>query len=141
MISKKIVLKFPKESSNKPIVYNVSKKYDLTFNIMYAKIFPRKEGSLVLEISGNDDDFQKGIEYIKSNRVDVQFIEENISRDEEKCYHCGFCVVACPTDAFTIDDRSTMKVELYKDRCIACGLCVKACPVKAIKLSDVSLFI
>ena len=136
MISKKIVLKFSKELSNKPILHDVSKKYDLTFNIMYAKIFPRKEGFLVLEISGNDNNFQKGIEYIVSNGVNVQFIEENIFRDEDRCYHCGFCVAACPTDAFTIDDRSTMKVELYKERCIACGLCVKACPTKAVKLSE-----
>ncbi len=136
MISKKIVLKFPKESSNKPIVHNVSKKYDLTFNIMYARIFPRKEGFLVLEISGNDNNFQKGMEYIRSNGVDVQFIEENIFRDETLCYHCGFCIAACPTNAFVIDNRATMKVELHKERCIACGLCVKACPTKAVKLSE-----
>ena len=136
MLSKKVVLKFPREIAGKPLTSDLARKFNLTFNIMSAQIFPRKEGKLILEISGEDSDFEKGIEYLKENGVDLHFIEESINRDEQKCYHCGFCLPVCPTDALTIDDRSTMKVELYKDRCIACGYCVRVCPVKAIELSE-----
>ena len=137
MFSKKIVLKFPKEIADKPLVSDICKKYDLTFNIMKANIFPRREGILTLEISANsEEDFFKGIDYLRKNSVSISFVEESIQRDEDKCYHCGFCVAVCPTDALTIEDRKTMRVELYKDRCIACGYCVKVCPVKAMSLPE-----
>ncbi|AEA33141.1 NIL domain-containing protein [Hippea maritima] len=136
MISKKIVLRFPKDIADKPLISDICKKYDLTFNIMKANIFPRKEGVLTLEISGEDKAFYKGIDYLKQNGVELTFVEESIKRNEEKCYHCGFCVAVCPTQALTINDRKTMRVDLYKDRCIACGYCVKVCPVKAMNLEN-----
>ncbi len=136
MLSKKVALRFPKEIAGKPLTSNLVREFNLTFNIMSAQIFPRKEGRLILEIAGEEEDFNRGIEYLRRNGVELQFIEETIDRDEEKCYHCGFCLPVCPTDALVIEDRHTMRVELYKDRCIACGYCVKVCPVKAIELSE-----
>ncbi len=136
MISKKIMLKFNKATSNQPIISNLAKTYNLTFNIMSAQIFPRKEGFVIFELTGNETDFQKGTQYLKDNGINIQLIEESIIRDDDKCYHCGFCVAVCPTEALIIDDKKTMKVNLHKDRCIACGYCVGVCPVKAIKLSE-----
>ncbi|WP_035587450.1 NIL domain-containing protein [Hippea jasoniae] len=136
MISKKVVLRFPKDIADKPLVSDICKKFDLTFNIMRANIFPRKEGILTLEISGKKDNFDKGLDYLEENGVSIRFVEESIQRDEKLCYHCGFCVAVCPTEALTITDRKTMYVELFKDRCIACGYCVKVCPVKAMSLPE-----
>ncbi len=136
MISKKVVLRFPEEIADKPLVSDICKKFNLTFNIMRANIFPRKEGILTLEIAGEKQLFDKGIEYLKDNGVSINFVEESINRDENRCYHCGFCVTVCPTEALTITDRKSMRVELFKDRCIACGYCVKVCPVKAMSLPE-----
>ncbi len=136
MVSKKVVLRFPEEIADKPLVSDICKKFNLTFNIMRANIFPRKEGILTLEIVGEKQLFDKGIEYLKENGVSINFVEESINRDENRCYHCGFCVAVCPTEALTIIDRSSMRVELFKDRCIACGYCVKVCPVKAMSLPE-----
>ncbi len=136
MISKKIMLKFPKEISDKPFASDLSRKFDLIFNIMSAQIFPRKEGHLIIELIGDEENFESGINYLKDNGVEIQFIEDSIIRDEQKCYHCGFCLPVCPTKALIIEDRTTMKVELHKENCIACGYCVKVCPVKAIELSE-----
>ncbi len=136
MISKKIMLRFPKETSDKPFTSDLSRKYNLQFNIMSAEIFPRKEGHLIIELSGNENDFENGINYLKNNGVNIQFIEESITLDENRCYHCGFCLPVCPTDALIIKDKNTMKIELNKKECIACGHCVKVCPVKAIELSE-----
>ena len=136
MISKKVVLRFPEEIAEKPLVSDICKKFNLTFNIMRANIFPRKEGILTLEISGEDNSFYNGIQYLKDNGVSISFVEESINRDESKCYHCGFCVAVCPTEALTITDRKTMRVDLFKDKCIACGYCVKVCPVKAMSLPE-----
>ncbi len=134
MISKKIMLIFPKEISSKPFTSNLSKQYNLTFNIMSAQIFPRQEGRLILELSGEENDFENGINYLKTNGISIQFIEDNITIDYDKCYHCGFCLPVCPTNALMIKDKKTMKIELNKSDCIACGYCVKVCPVKAIEL-------
>ncbi len=136
MISKKVVLRFPEEIAGKPLVSDICKKFDLTFNIMRANIFPRKEGILTLEISGEKASFTSGIQYLKDNGVSINFVEESINRDENKCYHCGFCVAVCPTEALTIINRKTMKVDLFKDRCIACGYCVRVCPAKAMSLPE-----
>ncbi len=136
MISKKVVLRFPEEIADKPLISDICKKFDLTFNIMRANIFPRKEGILTLEISGERNSFDNGIKYLEENGVSINFVEESINRDENRCYHCGFCVAVCPTEALTIIDKSTMRVDLFKDRCIACGYCVKVCPVKAMSLPE-----
>ena len=136
MISKKVVLRFPEEIADKPLISDICKKFDLTFNIMRANIFPRKEGILTLEISGESNSFNNGIKYLEKNGVSINFVEESINRDENRCYHCGFCVAVCPTEALTIIDKSTMRVDLFKDRCIACGYCVKVCPVKAMSLPE-----
>ena len=44
MISKRIVLHFPKRLVDEPIVYNLIKEHDLKFNILKASITPEEEG-------------------------------------------------------------------------------------------------
>jgi ABC-type methionine transport system ATPase subunit len=52
MYSKMISLRFPKKVVNEPITVNLVKNFDLSFNILKATIYPRKEGFMVLELSG-----------------------------------------------------------------------------------------
>ena len=134
MVSKKVILTFKKEVVDKPIVCELTKEFDLTFNILEAKILPRREGVLIMELIGEEEKLQKGLDYLIQNNVIVEFVEQKIKRDEEKCYHCGICISVCPPEALVIDDKKTMKVSFYPDRCIACGWCVKVCPVKAMSL-------
>jgi Na+-translocating ferredoxin:NAD+ oxidoreductase RNF subunit RnfB len=49
--------------------------------------------------------------------------------DNELCYGCTHCMMACPTNAIRIDSG---KAVIIDERCIDCGECVKACPVDAI---------
>jgi L-aspartate semialdehyde sulfurtransferase ferredoxin len=58
--------------------------------------------------------------------------EGSISRDEERCVHCGACVGQCASAAFTVD-RSTRKVVFDPGRCIACELCIPACAYGAVE--------
>jgi ferredoxin len=116
-----------------PIVYKLVKDYDLKFNILKAYVTPQEEGLMVLELIGEDNDFEKGIEYLKSTGVKIQSLSEDIIRNEAKCTDCGVCVPICPTQALVIDPI-TRKVHFYDNKCIACELCIKICPAHAMEV-------
>jgi len=133
MISKRIVLKFPNTMVNQPIVYNLSKQFNLEFNILKASVTPREEGLLVLGLKGRERDFQKGLDYLKRKGIRVQPLSQDIIRNEDKCTHCGVCVTICPTDALTVDMK-TRKIIFTNENCIACEHCVPACPPRAMEI-------
>lgn len=63
-ISRKLVLKFPKQLIDRPIVYHLVKDYNLMINILKASIQPDAEGIMVLELSGKKQDFDNGIHFL-----------------------------------------------------------------------------
>lgn len=134
MIKRKLVLHFPKKITDQAIIYKLIKDYNLVFNILKAKVDPEEGGLLVLELSGEDKDYAKGVEYLESLGVKLQPLEKDIQRDENKCTNCSACVVHCPTDALYIKDRKTMEVEFDKSKCILCEACIPVCPVDAMKI-------
>jgi len=134
MYSKIIALRFPKEIVDKPIVVNLVKKFDLTFNILKATILPRKEGILVMELRGHRKNFNKGIEYLRSLGISISITGQDVKRNEEKCYHCGTCTAVCPTGALYII-RPDMEVIFDSERCSACEMCVALCPARAMEVS------
>jgi len=131
MVSKRIVLKFPHKLVDQPIVFKLVKDYDLVFNILQAKITPKEEGLMVLELNGTKENYAEGIKYLASIGVNVQPLSQDVKRDDDLCTHCGACVAICPTEAL-YTDKKTMKVMFDSDKCIACELCVKACPPRAM---------
>ncbi len=131
MVSKRIVLTFPHNLLDKPIVYKLVKDYDLVFNILQAKITPKEEGLMVLELTGKKENYAEGVKYLTSLGVKIQPLSQDVTRDDQRCTHCGACVTICPTGALYID-KSSRKVIFDSDKCIACELCVKACPPRAM---------
>jgi L-aspartate semialdehyde sulfurtransferase ferredoxin len=131
MVSKRIVLKFPHKLLDQPIVFKLVKDYDLVFNILQAKITPKEEGLMVLELNGTKENYAEGIKYLVSAGVNIQPLSQDVKRDDDLCTHCGVCVAICPTEAL-YTDKKTMKVIFDSDKCIACELCVKACPPRAM---------
>jgi ferredoxin len=131
--SKRIVLRFPRRLVDRPIVSRLVRDYNLDFNILKASVTPEEEGLLVLEMSGKQDDYDKGIEYLTKTGVQIQSLSQDVTRNEERCTHCGLCVTVCPAGAFEMD-TSTRKIKFLDKKCIACGLCIKACPPRAMEL-------
>lgn len=129
--SKILILRFPKTEVRKPIVCALAREYDLVFNILNAAILPRKEGIMVLELSGNLKNFKRGIRYLKSQGVHVKNASQEIKRDNQKCTHCGACTAVCPTGALSVT-RPEMRVEFRQEACSVCELCVAACPARAM---------
>ncbi len=134
MYSKILSLRFPKKMVNEPVAANLIKEFDLSFNILKATIYPRKEGLMVLELSGQRSQFQKGVRYLKGLGVKVESIGEDIKRDDDKCFQCGACTAVCPTGALYIK-RPEMEVIFDKQKCSACELCVSACMARAMEVS------
>ncbi|MFC1995576.1 NIL domain-containing protein [Chloroflexota bacterium] len=134
MISKRIVLHFPKRLLDRPIVYRLIKDYDLRFNILKALVTPEEKGVLVLELTGTKDNYHQGIEYLIRNGVKIQSLSQEIIRNESRCTHCSACVNLCPTFAFEVD-LDTRQVKFDNKKCVACGICIKACPPRAMEVS------
>jgi ferredoxin len=133
MKSRKIVLHFAKEIMGKPIVCQLGKEFDLTFNILKAKITPKEEGVMVIELTGSEAAYRKGTRYLRDQGVKIKPLSKDIVRDENKCTDCGACLAVCPTDALTVD-RETWEVVFDFQKCIGCELCIPACPPRAMAL-------
>lgn len=131
MVSKRIVLTFPHDLVDQPITYRLVKEHDLSFNILQAKITPQEEGVMVLELKGTKEHYAAGIRYLTGIGVKVTPLGQEVTRDEDRCTHCGACLAVCPTAALAMDPK-TRKVIFDPEKCIACELCVRACPPRAM---------
>ncbi len=137
MYSKILILRFGKTEVHEPIVCNLTRDHDLIFNILNATILPRKEGIMVLELSGSKKNFREGVKYLKNKGVHVENASQEISRDKNKCTHCGACTAVCPTSALSIE-RPEMSVNFEQKKCSICELCVTACPTRAMEIRQTS---
>jgi L-aspartate semialdehyde sulfurtransferase ferredoxin len=133
MVSKRIVLHFPKDLVGEPVMSRLVLKYGLECNILKASITPRQVGIMVLGLKGRNKDYREAIEYLKSLQVTVQPLSQDVTRNSDRCNHCGACVTICPTDALT-RDPVTREVKFDKNACIGCELCIPACPMQAMEV-------
>jgi uncharacterized protein (DUF39 family)/ferredoxin len=133
MISRRIVLHFAQDLVDQPIIYRLIKDHNLVFNILKAHVTPQEEGVVVFELTGEERDYEAGIQYLQDKGVGIQPLSEDVQRDEALCTHCGICTVMCPVDALRMD-RNTMNVDFDSSKCIVCGACIKSCPPRAMKL-------
>jgi len=130
---KRIVLRFPRRIVERPIIYRLVKDFNLEINILQASISLEQEGLMVMELKGDRKEYDKGIQYLMKTGVKIQALSQDVTRNEERCTHCGACVTVCPTGAFEVDP-ATRKVNFRNEKCIACALCIKACPPRAMEL-------
>ena len=130
-ISRRIVLHFPPSLTGQPVVYRLAKDFGLIFNILKASVSPGQEGLLVIELTGTQRNYDKGIRYLTEAGVKIQSLSQDVVRDESRCTHCGACITICPAEAFSLEPE-TRKVLFDHNKCVLCGLCIKACPPRAM---------
>ena len=138
MKSKNVLLIFDRKIMYKPIIYRLARDFDIVFNVLEAKILPKLEGRLILELRGTEESINKSIDYLTVEGVLVQTLADKIIRDEERCVHCGACTSVCRVDALSVN-RTTMEVNFDHEMCVACGLCKIACPVDAMSGTSIDL--
>jgi len=131
MNKRMLVLRFPPEITDKPIIWNLSHSFDLCFNILKAEILPGQEGLMVLELSGHRKNVTQGLRYLRSQQVEVKAVEQEIRRNNDVCIQCGACTGICPTGALCMNP-GTMDVLFDAKKCSGCELCVLVCPVRAM---------
>ena len=134
MYSKKIVIRYTPDIVQQPVIYQLVKQYNLVFNILKARIFPRREGVIVLELSGLKENFDSGIRFLKEMGLKVEPLSKSVSQNVDKCVHCGACTAFCPTAALSFEKKS-LKVLFDPEKCNGCELCVSACPVRAMEIN------
>ena len=137
MYSKILVLRFPKQEAQKPVVCYLARDYDLIFNILNATVLPRKEGIMVLEVSGTRKNLRDGVKYLKDQGIQVENASQEITRINKKCTHCGACTAVCPTGALSVE-RPEMSVKFEQKKCSICELCVPTCPTRAMEIRQIS---
>jgi ferredoxin len=134
-VSKRIVLHFPRRLVEKPVIYRLVKDYNLEFNILRASITadPEEEGLMVLELKGEQEEYDRGINFLLKSGLRIQSLSQDVVRNEARCTHCGACITICPPGAFELDPK-TRQVKFNDEKCVACGLCLKVCPPRAMEV-------
>ncbi len=131
MTTRRLLLYFPRSETEKPIVYHLVKDYDLVINIFRAKVTPDEYGYLVLDVTGEEADIRRGLDFVRSFNVQIDESDRGLRWDERLCTHCGACLPHCPTDALHIADRATRRLAYDGALCIACLACIANCPYGA----------
>ena len=126
-----IHLRFSDKISTDPIVCNLTRKFDLDFNISKAQISSGREGYMVLEVLGSKEQVKQAKKYLEEQGVQVSDLAQSITRDEKLCIECGACTAICPTSALYMDSSRHLAFDVAK--CVVCTRCIKLCPVNAIK--------
>ncbi len=132
--SQKVVIRYTAEVVDQPIVCRLAKEFDLDFNILHARVLPKREGVLALDLSGTRENFYRGIHFLKEAGLKVEPLSKSVTRNEDRCVHCGACRTFCPTGALNIN-TSTMMIEFEPEKCSGCAVCVKACPARAMEIN------
>jgi L-aspartate semialdehyde sulfurtransferase ferredoxin len=133
MQKKRVVFTYPQQLVDQPIITRLVKDFDLTINILRARITPKDEGRMVLEIIGKRSALEAGINYVKEIGVDIQPLAQDVKWHDDRCIHCTACISVCPSKALDVD-RKTMEVSFNRDKCIACENCIPVCPYQAMEI-------
>lgn len=126
----RVKLYFPRQWTSKPLMSEVILKYGIAFNILHADITYDNAGTIIAELSGDDNAVNGALDYIDSVGVKYKIYNKSIIRQEDKCIDCGACTAVCPSDALTMDENN--KLVFDKEKCLVCELCIKACPLGII---------
>ena len=132
-MKERFIMKFPRTITSRPLTYELIKDYDIKINILKGFITAGKEGRLLVEWEAEEGLFDRALDLVKREGVEVLPISNQITLDKEDCIHCGACTAVCFSSALDLD-RPTWKLRFDPERCVACGLCAKACPLGLFKL-------
>ncbi|RUM59379.1 MAG: FeS-binding protein [Persephonella sp.] len=80
MESVKLKLIYPEDKIKEPILSKVCKNFNIEINIRKANV-QESIGWLELELSGEDEEIKKAMDFLKENGIEVLFLEGQIFRE------------------------------------------------------------
>ena len=76
-MKKRVRLTFPQDLIKEPVIFTMARKFDVIPNIRRARV-TETLGEMILEVEGDDENVDKGIESLKQQGVDVELVEGDI---------------------------------------------------------------
>lgn len=77
MMAQRVRLTFPPEKVTEPVIYNVGHRFQVVTNIRRASI-TKDAGWVVLEISGEEQEVERALEYLRQTGVRVEPVEGDV---------------------------------------------------------------
>jgi len=74
--TQRLWLTFDGESSRKPLIYEMSRNFELVFNIRNASV-TASIGIIALELDGDREEIKKAVAWFEANGVQVEPVEIN----------------------------------------------------------------
>jgi L-aspartate semialdehyde sulfurtransferase ferredoxin len=133
MAKKRLVLSFPPHLIDQPVTFELVRKYNLQINILRARITPREQGRLVVEVSGSKKDLDAGLKFLEEMKLEVKALALDVKFHEERCTQCSACTSVCPSGALSVK-RPEMQVAFKREKCIACEACIPVCPYQVMEI-------
>ncbi len=127
-----VQLTFPPTQSGEPVMCNLVRQYDITYNIVAAQTTVGNEGYLTLEIWGTEHNCMHALQYLQEAGIIVALARQQVNRNDTGCMHCGMCTAVCPTKALHTTPQRLVGFDVQ--RCTACGACTRICPVGAMQV-------
>ena len=77
MTKRRVKFTFPPDLVKRPVIYDMGKEFHVVTNIRRASV-SRDRGWVILEISGNEDEIEKALDWSRALGVHVDPIEGDI---------------------------------------------------------------
>ena len=74
--------RFPKSTSDKPIIYRLIKEHEVEVNILRADILPHSEGIMILEMKGTKRNVKDALSYLQELGVEIERLATRVRRDD-----------------------------------------------------------
>lgn len=73
----KLYLTYPSRLVREPLIYQLSRQFDLVFNIRQASV-SEEIGIIAVELDGDPEAIERGIVWLREQGVTVEPIEKNV---------------------------------------------------------------
>ncbi len=132
-MNKRYIFTFPPDIVNRPIVSEIAKHFDVMVNILNADVTSGREGKLVVELEGENDNITKSLAFAGEAGVVCIPLLKQLQFDQDSCVACGVCTAVCFSGALVMDAEQ-WELVFDPEKCVVCGRCVHSCPLKLFSL-------
>ena len=77
MANRKVMLKYPEQLIQEPVLFRMAKQFEVMPNIRRARVTDTV-GEIALELEGSAENLERGIQYLKAQGVVVEPLEGDV---------------------------------------------------------------